>query len=466
VGLPVYSPRRRTGLLLSGTGTAGAYQAGVIAALAEAGVKIDLVAAHGAGVFNALAVAVDGAATLADGGAWTRLGLRRAYRWRPALRLAAAGLLAVLLLLISPGLLVALAGMAYALSLVAALANLPAAAEWLLQSYGRALEVLFRPPIVPTLVPRAMVLGLLVVAGVLSVAAVRAAWTERSRRGLRGAFWWRLVGAPLGADEPGASLVDALWRLVRGASGGSGQTSADMGRRYVDLLVENLGQPGFREVLVAVHDLDARRDLVGAVLAPDAAPAFAARRTGPGPREAETMDFNGIHSGLVPDILVGAQRLPVVTPPHAVVFPSESYWRGELHHLCDRPDLASRLLEEMIAAGAEQVLLVGPSPPPAGPHSLRARPLDLRARVGAVVRSIETAAFDDAWTRALAATPTVFVIRPVHNPVGPFDFAGVYDEASDRRRTPTDLVRQGYDDAYQQFIEPVVARGGRDAESA
>jgi len=45
--------------------------------------------------------------------------------------------------------------------------------------------------------------------------------------------------------------------------------------------------------------------------------------------------------------------------------------------------------------------------------------------------------------------------------VGPFDFSGVYDESSDRVRSLAELVRQGYDDAYRQFIEPVVATGER-----
>jgi hypothetical protein len=459
---PVYSPRRRTGLLLCGAGTAGAYHAGVIRALTEAGVKIDLVAAHGAGVLTALCAAVDGGAGLADpGGPWTRAALRRAYRWRPALRLAGAGLVLVLLLLVSPGVILVLAGAAYAASLLAALVNLPGASEWLVQAYGRALEVLFSPPIVPAMVPRGMVLGLLLVAGVLVTAAARAAWLERSRRRFRGAFWWRLIGAPLAADEPGATMLDALWRLVRGASGGSRLGPSDIGRRYVDLLVENLGQPGFREILLAVHDIDAKRDLVGGVLLPDARAAFAARRAGPGPREAETLDFTGAQATLVVDVLLGALRLPVATAPHPAAFPAESYWRGELHHLCDRPDLAGRLLDEMIGIGVEQVILVGPSPVPAGPHGLRPRPADLRSRIGAFLRSVETAAFDEAWARALASAAGVFAVRPVHNPIGPFDFAGVYDEASDRRCSTVELAQQGYDDAYQQFIEPVVA-GGRD----
>ena len=43
-GREPYSPKHRTALVLTGTGTAGAYHAGVLRALAEAGVRIDLVA--------------------------------------------------------------------------------------------------------------------------------------------------------------------------------------------------------------------------------------------------------------------------------------------------------------------------------------------------------------------------------------------------------------------------------------
>ena len=44
-----YSTRLRTALVLTGVGTAGAYHAGVLRALHEAGVKIDLVAGRGVG---------------------------------------------------------------------------------------------------------------------------------------------------------------------------------------------------------------------------------------------------------------------------------------------------------------------------------------------------------------------------------------------------------------------------------
>ena len=84
-----YSPRLRTGVLLSGSGTAGAYQAGALRAILEAGIKIDVIAAHGAGVLTALAASVDGGARVWDAaGPWTDPRLRRAYRWRAALRWA------------------------------------------------------------------------------------------------------------------------------------------------------------------------------------------------------------------------------------------------------------------------------------------------------------------------------------------------------------------------------------------
>ncbi len=54
-GTPVfsYSPERRTALVLCGTGAHGAYHAGVLRALQEAGVKIDLIAGQGIGAASA-----------------------------------------------------------------------------------------------------------------------------------------------------------------------------------------------------------------------------------------------------------------------------------------------------------------------------------------------------------------------------------------------------------------------------
>ena len=54
----------------------------------------------------------------------------------------------------------------------------------------------------------------------------------------------------------------------------------------------------------------------------------------------------------------------------------------------------------------------------------------------------------------------VFQIQPTHNPIGPFAFAGAYDERSDRVQPLKELMDRGYEDAYRQFIEPVVGASG------
>jgi hypothetical protein len=460
-----YSPRLRTAVVLCGVGTAGVYQAGVLRALTEAGVKIDLLAAHGAGTMTALCGAIDGAARLWDpAGPWLSPRLRTAYRWRRALRVAAVGLGLTGALIVSPVAVLAFAAVIYVLSLAAGLISLPNISLWLVEVYQRAVAMLFSPPIIPTILPRVVVLSMLIVLGVLAGAAIQAFRHDRARRRWRGAFWWRLVGSPLQADEPETTLIQALWGLVRGASTEPQPAAAEIGRRYIEMLTENVGQPGFRELLIAVHDLDARRDLVASVLPAELRSVFNSRRAGggsgvPGPREAESIDLSGSGRELVIDLLRGALRLPAATPPHVVEFAADSYWRGEAHRLCDRPELLVRLIDEISIVGAEQVVFVSPAGPAALPHGMRSTPLDLRARMGELVRSIETSALHDAWSLASTRFSGVFVIHPNHNPIGPFQFSGAYDESSDRQRALAELLAQGYQDAYRQFIEPIVAAG-------
>jgi hypothetical protein len=454
LALSSYAPRFRTAVVLCGAGTAGAYHAGVLRALTEAGVKIDLIAAHGAGVIGALSGAADGGLELSTpAGPWMSHRFKHAYRWRLSLRVAGWGMLAAIGLLLAPLAILVLASLAYVASVAASLASFTRIAESLIDGYRQALELLFSPPMLPTIVPRAVVLAVLAVTLVLVAAAVRAMQGERSRRRATGAWWWRLFGQPLDPGEPEGVIQDTLWRMTKGASK---TARTDTGRRYVELIMENFGQPGFREVMLAVHDLDARRDLVAAVLAPQWCQSFAQRRVGAGPREADR--------GLVVDFLAGALRLPAASAPHEVTFPDNGYWQGETHRWCDRPELVSRIIDEMARVGVEQVILVSPAPPASTPHDMRAKALDFRSRMGETLRSIETAAFQDAWALAATRFSGVFAIRPSHNPIGPFDVTGVYDESSDRRRTLAELIQLGHDDAYRQFIEPVVAAGERVSE--
>src|SRR5438093_11673315 len=98
-----YSPQRRTALVLSGTGTAGAYHAGVLRALQEAGVKLDVVAGRGVGVVGALFAAIDGAQRLWDDkGFWRSPAVATFYEWRGLLRFCAWALAASLAIVAVP----------------------------------------------------------------------------------------------------------------------------------------------------------------------------------------------------------------------------------------------------------------------------------------------------------------------------------------------------------------------------
>jgi hypothetical protein len=156
------------------------------------------------------------------------------------------------------------------------------------------------------------------------------------------------------------------------------------------------------------------------------------------------------------DVLAAALCLPVVTEPWPVTSPVESYWRGETHRWCDRPGGVARLLEEVQAAGAEQVVVVSPAAAGRDPHTLTDLRLDGRGRIGSWLASEGAASVRDAVRAAAPSFRCVLTICPAYNPLGPLDMVGTYDERSDRVQLLAESIDQGYADAYRQFIEPVV----------
>ncbi len=160
------------------------------------------------------------------------------------------------------------------------------------------------------------------------------------------------------------------------------------------------------------------------------------------------------------DVLAAALSMPVVNDAWPVTFSPESYWRGETHRLCDRPEAIGRVLEEVQEAGVEQVILVLPGPSFSSPHVLADQRLDGRGRLGEWLAAAEMAATRDAVRSRDGDFRSLFLIGADHNPLGPFDFTGAYDERSDRVQSLSELVDRGYEDAYRQFIEPEVGAGG------
>jgi hypothetical protein len=458
-----YSTRLRTAVVLTGSGTAAAYHAGVLRALHEAGLKIDIVAGRGAGAIGAFFAAVDGGAKLWDAdGIWRSRAASRFYGWRPPLRVAGWALIAGALVFAVPLAVLALAVLIGTLGLLLTLVGLEGAGGVLRTSFSAWLDALFAPAALPTIIPRLVLFAVLIAVGALGAGLVASSLLARTKRRTHHGTIWRLVGSPLTAAAVVDRSLTELWNLIRGAAPLAAPPPSELARRYVELLSDNLGQPGFRELVVTVHDMDARRDLVFAMLGPTHRQRFFGRpgATEPVGRALETFDLAGVGRDHALDALAGALALPVATEPHLATFSAEGVWRGETHRVCDRPGALARLLQEVALAGAEQVILVSASAPPGQAHELNAGRGDLRGRAGEQLGAFEAAGLRDVLEQFDGRFAGLFIIRPGHNPLGPLDFGGVYDERSDRRLPLWELTDRGYGDAYRQFIEPVVGAGG------
>ena len=252
--MTAYSPERRTALVLTGTGAHGAYHAGVLRALQEAGVKIDILAGHGIGAGSArwprsMARRVCGI------GWHLAFGVGSSLCWRWPFR--GAALIGVVLLLLLAPLAVLLVG------LIVYLARLPArdaagrGGGTLVALYSGVAAIGLRWTDLPTTVPRAATIALVAII-VCSLLAVDCWVDGRAAAAPRGGWWWRMLGAPLTRSARRSGSPDAIWDLIRGAAPMARPSMAVLGRRYSEVLVENLGQPGFRELVLVATDLDAR----------------------------------------------------------------------------------------------------------------------------------------------------------------------------------------------------------------
>jgi len=455
-----YSPERRTALLFTGTGADGAYHAGAMRALQEAGVKIDIVGGRGIGALAAVLAAVDGSAQLWEtGGVWRSPSVPLLYRWRWPFRLLrwlAIGLVAVLAI---PAAVILLGLVVYPVALLLGMAGLDAGARFV-QSFLETLTLAFSPAALPTWIPR--LASLLAAAAVvtLAVGAWLAWWKAPLYRRTTGGRAWALLGSPVDAAVAIQHATESVWRLLKGGAAIKTPDATDLSRRYAELLAENLGQPGFRELLLVVHDMDAHRDLVFGLLRDPFRRALFPPPGGVSPRRAEAHDLSSGTQAFTADVLAAALSLPGVSEPRLVRFSPDSYWRGETHRLVDRPACLARLLEEAAAAGAEQVVMVAATPDPPGPHELRPPRLDGLGRIGEQLASTEAAVLSDAIRHLHHRFQGVYVIRPSHSAIRPLDLIGAYDEKSDRVQTIDELMERGYEDAYRQFIEPVVGASG------
>ncbi len=456
-----YSPQLRTALVLTGSGTAGAYHAGVLRAFQEAGVKVDLVAGSGMGAVSALFAAIDGGARLwSPDGLWRPRAASRYYRVRAAIRAGAWMLAASLSVVLLPLIAMAAGLVVYPVAFLFRLAGASSGAG-LARVYAAAVDLLFDPGFLPSVLPRAFLLSLVLFVGTLAVLALGVLVRGGGKRRDGASIWWRIVGAPLSSSVAARAVLDTLWQLVGGAAGARRPGPVELSRAYTELLRDNVGQPGFRELLLTVHDLDMRRDLVFALVGDRYRRDFfrASEAAGGDRRLAEGFDLAGVSRDHLISAVLAAVTLPVATEVRLMEFPPESYWCGEVHRVASRPGAVDRILSELPLAGVEQVIIVSAFPELDGPHRLTVPRSDWRGRVSDYLAGADAAALRSA-AAATDAFRGVYPVSPAYNPLGPLDVAGTYDQRSDRVMTIGELVDRGYQDAYRQFIDPVVGASG------
>ncbi len=448
-----YAPRLRTALVFTGTGSAGAYHAGVMKALAEAGVKVDLVAGRGMGAASAMLAAVDGGSRLWQAsGAWSGSHVAHLYRWRLPWQVVGWALVFCFAVLALPILVQVLAALLYPVAYVLHLLGLDGDGR-LARAFTTAIATTFHHALFAQVIPRVAVLSLLG-AGLFLVGEYLLRLRGRPRRRVEGPPWWVALGAPLDADRAYRHFAHALWTGSTTGGKGGGERG-ELSRRYMDMVADGLSQPGSAELLFVVHDVDTRRDLVFAALQEPWRRRFFGE-DGASTRADEVVDLLGPGRDLAMDGLRAALAVPLAAEPHALTFPLESPWRGETHMVADRPEALVRVLEEVSAAGAEQVILVSAASPVPGPHGLTPRRADPRAWLGQAISGQESASARDGSTAFFDRFTSVYDIQPIHNPLGPFDMTGAHDPRSDRHAVVAELVRRGYDDAYAQFIVPII----------
>jgi hypothetical protein len=466
-----YSPKRRTALVFTGSGTTGAYHAGVLKALDESGVKIDVVVGSGVGTVAAAYAAVMGGARLyGSGGFWQGAGWSSFYRVRPAVRLALVLLgisFAVFALPLLAGLLI---GLLFPLVLIADRIR-PGVASGIIDRLWMAPEALSGSYLAAQAVP--------VFALALLAATVVTVLYLRDRRRLPEAFESLLDARPgLGRLRRG------LWEIARGAALSSGPPSAaELGRRYAALLAENLGEPGFRELVLRAADLDRGDALTFVLLGEDPEEDEDGR---PRPRAASlegAVDLRAPgHAALFFDAVATGLLCPMALPLQRVSFPKGGVHGGETHRLTDATFVPGTGIAEALAAGAEQVIVVTGVPETAAPLSRRRGP---HARLDATVRALERqaarelgeaerlnrivstlghrgddgkGAWEDPATGRVYRETDLWVVRPERRALGPMEFDGARDPATEVVQTTDDLLEQGWRDAYRQFVEPVVGQ--------
>ena len=451
---------RRTAVVFAGSGASGAYHAGVLKALDEAGVRIDILVGSGVGVLAAaFGAAASGSTLYGENGFWRELSVRKVFRLRPGLRfLRLLGIVALSAFLIP-----ALLALIFGLLLPAFLAvdfSRPGFMSMLLQriaDLAPGLRLFFVLALAaPTFLALLFVL-------LRTASALR---TSRRRLGenLESAFDLSGVEGNLGRR---------LWEAARGPALNEPQPlAADIGRQFSSLIAENAGQPGFRGLVLRAANLDACKPLILKLVSQDAVD-----RHGSGQDEAVDLRDSAAAS-LLYDVVATAFATPPLVAPRRVRLPKQGIFGGEVHRIADASAIAGSGLGEAIARGADNVVVVtatAENPAPLaerrGLKALAAAFMALQERSSIASdlreterlnRIVETVGhqrstgereWQDPLTGRKFRVVGVHVIRPRRSLLRPLDLDGAVDPGSEVETTLLDWMDEGFRDAQRCYLD-------------
>ena len=452
---------QRTAVVFAGSGASGAYHAGVLKALDEAGVRIDLMVGSGVGVLAAaFGAAASGSALYGEKGLWREISARRVFRLRPGIRFLRSLALVALSAFLVPALLALLLGL-----LLPAILAVDFARPGFLASLSQTIA---------TLAPGLRLFFVFALAaptflGFLFVLFRGASLVKSSRRRIG-----QTLESAFDLSGIESELARRLWEVARGpALNESTPAPSEVGRQYAALIAENAGQPGFRSLVLRAANLDALKPLVLKLVPDERSPNSRGEDGG------DVLDLKDATTApLLYDVVATAFAATPLTPPRRVRLPKQGAFGGEVHRIAEASAVLGSGLSEAIALGADQIVLVtatakdpGPLADRRGLKALGAAFLALQERTSIehdlqqterLNRIVETVGHQKStgqreWQDPLSGRRFRYVaihtVRPRRSLLRPLDLDGAVDPSNEVETTLLDWLEEGHRDAHRCFLD-------------
>jgi hypothetical protein len=425
-----FSPRRRTAVVLSGEGTGAAYLVGALRALDAAGVRIDVVLGRGAGALVAAFAGLSGEDRIdGKGGLLDALAETPPYRVAPLYRFAALCLAASFALFAAPALLGLVSVVVLPLQALARgfFPDAALASPLWLSRVVEAVEPFYLPLVA---------LPLIVLFLAFSARALRFLWRERGRR----PPFAELFPPPLDLRPLERALATRLWQLAKGTSPDERpRDRRALSEAYVKLLTSGLGQPGFREIVLYALDTDTGEEVPFVALKERFAKKMASE---PGVGRTEAIDLSGEGAGVLFDALIAAATPPGLAAEVGIRLPRGTKLGGEVHRFVSSLSTGGGVMEDAVAAGAEQIVYVTSAAAGARAEGN----LWERMAIGGLRTSIDRDRLSDS---------PLWIVRPEAERLSPYELEG-RPQLGGGRLALSALVDQGARDLERLFIRPVL----------